>query len=76
MIKSRRIRWTEHVARMGVKRDAYRILMGKSEGKRPLGRLDIGGKMYLTEIGWGGMDWIDPAQWRALVNTVMYLRVP
>jgi hypothetical protein len=61
----------------------YRILVGKPEGKRPLGRPrrrwvdDI--KMHLREIGWDGMDWIDLAQdrdqWRALVNTVMNLRV-
>jgi hypothetical protein len=68
----------------GEKRDAYRILVGKPEGKRPLGRErrrwvnNI--KMDLREIGWGGMDWIDLAQdknqWRTLVNTVMNLRVP
>jgi hypothetical protein len=67
----------------GVTRNAYRILVRKSEGKRPLGRPrcrrvdDI--KMGLTEIGWGGIDWIDLAQgrdqWRALVNTVINLRV-
>jgi hypothetical protein len=63
-------------------RNAYRILVGKPEGKRPLGRprrrwVDI--KMDLREIGWDGMDWIDLArdrdQWKALVNTVMNLRV-
>jgi hypothetical protein len=82
MMKSRRIRWAGHVARMGEKRNAYRILVGKPEGKRPLGRRrwvnNI--KMDLREIGWDGMDWIDLAQdrdpWRALVNTVMNLRVP
>jgi hypothetical protein len=68
----------------GEKKIAYRILMGKPEGKRPLGRPirrwedDI--KMVLGEIGWGSTDWIDLAQdrdqWRALVNTVMNLRVP
>jgi hypothetical protein len=67
----------------GEKRNAYRILVGKPDGKRPLGRPrrrwvnNI--KMYLREIGWGGMDCIDSAQdreqWRALVNTVMNLRV-
>jgi hypothetical protein len=66
------------------KRNAYRILMGKPEGKTPLGRPrrrwmnNI--KIDLREIGWDGMDWIDLAQdrdqWRALVNTVMNLRVP
>jgi hypothetical protein len=67
----------------GGKRNAYRILLGKPEGKRPPGRPrrrwveNI--KMDLREIGWDGMDWIDvaqPDQWRALVNTVMNLRVP
>jgi hypothetical protein len=66
------------------RRNAYRILVGKPEGKRPLGRprrrwMDII-KMDLREIEWGGMDWIDLAQnrdrWRVLVNTVMNLRVP
>jgi hypothetical protein len=72
-----------HVALIGEKRNSCRILMGKPEGKRPLGRPrrrwvdDI--KRDLREIGWYGMDWIDLAQdrdqWRALVNTVMNLRV-
>jgi transcription termination factor 2 len=84
MIKSRRMRWAGHVARMGETRNTYRILVGKPEGKRPLGRPkrrwvdNI--KMDLREIGWYGMDWIDLAedrnQWRAHVNTVMNLRVP
>jgi hypothetical protein len=69
---------------MGEKRNAYRILVGKPERKKPLERPrrrwedDI--RMDLREIGWGGMDWIDVAQdrdqWRALVNTAMNLRVP
>jgi hypothetical protein len=84
MIKSRRMRWAGHVGRMGEKRKAYRILVGKPGGKRPLGRPrrrweDII-EMDFRELGWGGMDWIDVAhdrnQWRALVITVMNLRVP
>jgi hypothetical protein len=69
---------------MGEKRNAYWILVGMPEGRRPLGRPrrrwvdNI--KIDLREIGWGGMDWVDLAQdrdqWRALVNTVMNLRVP
>jgi hypothetical protein len=68
----------------GEKRTAYRILVGKPEGQRPLGRQRCRWvnyiKMDLTEIGWGGMDWINLAQvrdhWRALVNTVMNLQIP
>jgi hypothetical protein len=84
MIKSRRMRRAGHVARKGDKRNACRILVGKPEGKRPLGRPrrrwvdNI--KMDLREIGWNGMDWIDLVQdrdqWRTLVNTVMNFRVP
>jgi hypothetical protein len=65
-IKSRRIRWAGHVARMGEKRNAYRLLMGKPEGKRPIARPrrkwvdNI--KMDLLERGWGGVDWIGLAQ--------------
>jgi hypothetical protein len=84
IIKSRRMRWAGHVARMGEPRNAYRILVGKPEGKRPLGRPERKWvdniKMDLREIGWDGMDLIELAQnrdqWRALVNTVMNLRVP
>jgi hypothetical protein len=69
---------------MDEKRNAYRILLGKPEGKRPLGRpkrtLVDNIKMDLIETGWDGVDWIDIAQdrdqWRALVNTVLNLRVP
>jgi hypothetical protein len=69
---------------MGEKRNAYRILVGKPEGKRLLGRprhrWEDNIRMDLREIGWGGMDWIglaqDRDQWRALVNTVTNLRVP
>jgi hypothetical protein len=83
IINSRKMRWAGHVARMG-KKIAYRILVGKPEGKRPLGRprrmwVD-NTKMDLREIGWDGVDWMgmahDRDQWRALVNTVLNLRVP
>jgi hypothetical protein len=66
MIKSRRMSWAGHVPRMGEKRNAYRILMRKPGGKRPLGRPrgrwvdNI--KIDLREIEWDGMDWIDLAQ--------------
>jgi hypothetical protein len=80
MVKSRRMRWTGHVARMGEKRNAYRILVGKRPLARPRRRWVDDIKIDLREIGWDGMDWIDLArdrdQWRALVNTVMNLRVP
>jgi hypothetical protein len=81
MFKSGRMRWAEHVERMWAKRNAYRILVGNPEGKRPLGRPrrrwvdNI--KMDLREIG---MNWIDLSQdrdqWSALVNTMMSLWVP
>jgi hypothetical protein len=65
MIKSRRMRLAGHVARMEGKRNAYIILVGKPEGKRPLGRPRLGWihniKMNLREAGWGDMDWIDLA---------------
>jgi hypothetical protein len=82
-IKSRRLRWAGHVARMGEERNLYKVLMGKPEGKRPLGRprrrWEDGIKMHLKEICWGSVEWFPLAQdsdrWRALVNTVMNLRV-
>jgi hypothetical protein len=84
MIKSRRMGWARHVTRMGEERNPYRLLMGKPEGRRPLGRprrrwvdnirIDLG------EMGWGDVDWIGLAQdrnrWRALVKAVMNLRLP
>jgi hypothetical protein len=68
----------------GVKRNAYRILVGKPEGKRPIGRRRSrwvdNNKIDLGDIEWGVMDWIDLAQdryqWKALMNTIMNLRVP
>jgi hypothetical protein len=84
VIKSRRLRWAGYVACMGDRRGAYRDLVGKPEGRRPLGRprcrWEDNIKMDLREVGWGGIDWIDLAQdrdrWWALVYTVMNLRVP
>jgi hypothetical protein len=83
MNKSRRMKWAGHVTRMMEKRNTYRVLMGKPEGKRPLGRYrrrwEDNVKMNLGEIGWSDMEWIDLAkdrnQWRALVNTIMNFRV-
>ena len=84
VIKSRRMRLAGHVARMGEERVVCRVLVGKPEGKRPLGRprrrwMD-NIKMDVQEVGCGGMEWIELAQdndrWRALLNAVMKLRVP
>jgi hypothetical protein len=72
MMKSRRMRWAGHIARMAKTRNACRRLVGKSKGKRPLERprRRWENKMDLREIEWGGMDWIDLAQdkdqWRVL----------
>jgi len=84
VIKSRRMRWDGHVARMGEERVVYRVLVGKPEGKRPLGRPrrrwveNI--RIDLQEVGCGYMDWIGLAQdrdrWRTFVSAVMNLRVP
>jgi hypothetical protein len=78
-ITSREMRWTGYVSQMGEKRIAYKILVGKQEG-RPRRRWVDNIKIDLREIGWDGMDWIklaqDRDQWRALVNTVMNIRVP
>jgi hypothetical protein len=84
IINSMRMRWEWHVARMGEMRNVYRLLVGKPEGKRPLGRPRCRWvdniKINLLEIGWGGVDWTGLAQdrdkWRALENAVMNLRVP
>jgi hypothetical protein len=78
------MRWAGHVAPIGEKRNVYRLLVGKTEGKRPLGRprrrwvdnimMDLG------EMGWGDVEWIglakDRNRWRVLVNSVLNLRVP
>jgi hypothetical protein len=84
VIKSRRMRWAGQVACMGDRRGSYRVLMGKSEGKRPLGRprrrWDDNIQRDLQEVGCVGMDWIDVVQdsdrWWALVNTAINIRVP
>ena len=84
VVKLRRIRWAGHVARMGEDRGAHRVLVGKSEGKRPLGRprcrWEDNIKMDLQEAGGGHGDWTELAQdrdgWRALVGKVRNFRVP
>jgi hypothetical protein len=84
LIKSRRMRWAGHVARMGDGRGVYGVLVGRREGKKPLERprrrREDTIKMDLREIGVDGANWIrlaqDSVQWRACVNTVMNLRVP
>jgi hypothetical protein len=84
IIKSRRMRWTGHAARMGEKRNVYMLLVGKPMGRRPLGmprrRWIDNIKVDLLEIGLSVVDWIGLAQdrcrWRALVNSVINLRVP
>jgi hypothetical protein len=81
--KSRQMRWAGHVARTGEERRVYKVLVGKPEGKRPLGRprrrWEDGIRMDLREIGLGGVDWIrlshDRDRWRAVVSAVMNLRV-
>jgi hypothetical protein len=82
-IKSRRMKWAGHVARMGERRNVYRVLVGKLEGKipleRPRGRWEDGVKMALREIDLGGVECIhlvqDRDRWRAVVYAVMNLRV-
>jgi hypothetical protein len=84
IMKSRRMKWAAHVARIGEKRKRYRLLVGKPEGKRTLGRpghrrLD-NIRMDLAQVGWGDVAWICLAhnrdRWRALVYSVLNLRVP
>jgi hypothetical protein len=82
-VKSRRMRWARHVIHMGEKKKVYKVLVGKPEGRRPLGRprrrWEDGIRMDLGEIGWGVVEWIQLAQDRdrsqELVNTVISLRV-
>jgi len=84
VIKSRRMRWAEHVARMDEEREVYRALVRKLEGKRllrrPRCRWVDNIRMDLQEVGCGYMDWIGLAQvrdrWRTLVRAVMKFRVP
>jgi hypothetical protein len=84
MTKSRRMRWAGHVARTGEGKGVYRVLVGKPEGRRPLGRprrrWEDNIRMDFREVGCGCVDWMELAQdrdrWRALVSAVMKLRVP
>jgi len=84
VVKSRRMRWAGHVARMGEGRVLHRVLVGKPEGKIPLGRRrcrwEDNIKMDLQEVGGVCGSWMELVQhrdrWRALVSTVMNLRVP
>jgi hypothetical protein len=83
-MRSRKMKWAGHVASMGKKKNACRFLVGKPEGRRPVGRPrhrwvdNI--RMHLVEVGWGDMDWIglarDRDRWGALVNLVLNFRVP
>ena len=84
VVKSRRMRWAGQVARMGKNRGVHRVLVGKTEGKRPLGRQrrrwEDNIKLDLQEVGGGRGDWMELAQdrerWRAHVGTVRDFRVP
>jgi hypothetical protein len=84
VVKSRRMRWAGHVACMGEGKGVHRVLVGKPEGKRPLGRprcrWEDNIKVDVEEVGGGRGDWMELAQdrdrWRALVSTVKNLRVP
>jgi hypothetical protein len=83
LIKSRRMRWAVHVARMVEERGVYKILMGKPEGRRPMGRprhrWEDNIRMDRQEVRCGSMGWIRLAQdrhrWRAILNVVMNLRI-
>ena len=80
VVKSRRMRWAEHVARMEEGRGVYRVLVGKPEGRRPRRRWEDNIKTDLQEVGGGCGEWMELAQdrdrWRELVSTVMNFRVP
>jgi hypothetical protein len=84
VVKSRRMRWARHLARMGEERVVHRVLVGRPEGKRPLGRprrrWEDNIKMDVQEVGGGRGDWMELAQdrdgWRALLSTLKNLRVP
>jgi hypothetical protein len=84
VVKLRRVRWAGHVARMGEDRGVHRVLVGKPEGKRPLGRprrrWEDNIRMDLQEVGGGCGDWMELVQdrdrWRALVGTVRNFRFP
>jgi hypothetical protein len=84
VVKSRRMRWAGHVARMGEERGVHGVLVGRPEGKRPLGRprrrWEGNIKMVLQEVGGGCGDWMELSQdrdrWRAVASAVMNFRVP
>jgi len=84
VVKSRLMRWAEHVARMGEDRSVHRVLVGKPEGKRPLRRprrrWEDNIKMDIQEVGGGRGEWMELTQdrdrWQALVGTVRDFRVP